>query len=98
MFFDEAHIRVKAGNGGNGASHFRREKFVPEGGPDGGDGGRGGSVYLIATNSVNTLEAFRHQRVFNAPSGGNGAGARRHGAAGDDLEIPVPIGTMVRSP
>ena len=95
MFFDQAEIFVKAGDGGHGAVSFRREKYVPFGGPDGGDGGRGGSIYLVADPGENTLLRFRYQRRFKAQRGGNGAGSNKHGAAGDDLEIKVPVGTMV---
>jgi GTPase len=98
MIFDEATIHVKAGDGGDGSASFRREKFVPLGGPDGGDGGRGGSVYLVADSGLNTLLSFRHRRRFKAESGGNGQGTQRHGAAGANLEIRVPVGTVVFSP
>ncbi len=98
MIFDEATISVKAGNGGNGAATFRREKFVPLGGPDGGDGGRGGSVFLVADPNLNTLLEFRHRRRFKAQPGGNGGRSRRHGAAGEDLYIRVPVGTIVMTP
>ncbi len=94
-FVDEATIRVQAGNGGAGCVSFRREKFIPRGGPDGGDGGRGGSVYLIADSGLNTLADFRVQRRFQAGHGAAGAGRNRSGAAGADLEIPVPAGTRV---
>jgi GTPase len=94
---DEAHIWVKAGDGGNGIVSFRREKFVPFGGPDGGDGGRGGSVYLVARQGVSTLLDFARSRHFRAQSGGHGKGARQHGKAGEDLILPVPPGTQVRS-
>lgn len=94
---DEARIWAKAGNGGNGVASFRREKFVPFGGPDGGDGGRGGSVYLKATPGTSTLLAFSRRRHFKADSGGHGSGARKHGKAGEDLTIPVPPGTVVRT-
>ena len=94
MFIDEARIQVQAGDGGDGAVSFRREKFVPRGGPDGGDGGRGGSVYLEATEELNTLYGFRHKQRFRAGRGGNGAGARKHGSKGRDLTIPVPVGTV----
>ena len=98
MIFDEATIFVKAGDGGNGAATFRREKFVPFGGPDGGDGGRGGSVFLRADPEVSTLLEFRRRRRFKAPAGGNGARSRRHGAAGEDLYVRVPVGTIVMTP
>ncbi len=98
MIFDEATIHVKAGDGGDGSASFRREKFVPLGGPDGGDGGRGGSVYLVADPSLNTLLSFRHRRRFKAESGGPGRGRQQHGAAGAALEVKVPVGTIVFSP
>ena len=94
---DEARIWVKAGNGGHGVVSFRREKFVPYGGPDGGDGGRGGSVYLVATPGVSTLFEFSRKRRFEASNGAPGRGARQHGRAGDDLLIQVPPGTQARS-
>src|SRR5438105_2381206 len=94
---DEARIWVKAGEGGNGVVSFRREKFVTFGGPDGGDGGRGGSIYLVARAGVSTLLEFARRRHFKAPSGGHGRGARQHGGAGDDLTIEVPLGTLVRA-
>ena len=96
MFADDVTISVRAGDGGNGSAHFRREKFIPFGGPDGGDGGRGGSVYLVADRSLNTLARFRHERHFKAGRGGDGAGNRRHGAKGRDLVLRVPPGTTVR--
>jgi GTPase len=94
---DEARIWVKAGAGGNGVVSFRREKFVPYGGPDGGDGGRGGSIYLVARAGVSTLLEFVRQRQFRAQSGGPGRGARQHGKAGEDLVIDVPPGTLIRA-
>src|SRR5438552_13898436 len=94
---DEAHIWVKAGDGGNGIVSFRREKFVPLGGPDGGDGGRGGSVYLVAKQGISTLLDFAKSRHFRAQSGGHGRGARQHGKSGEDLILAVPPGTQVRS-
>jgi len=93
---DEARIWVKAGDGGNGVVSFRREKFVPLGGPDGGDGGRGGSIYLVAQSGVSTLLEFARRRHFRADRGGSGRGARQHGKAGQDLTIAVPPGTLVR--
>lgn len=94
-FVDEAEIHVHAGNGGNGCASFRREKFIPFGGPDGGDGGAGGSVYLVADENLNTLVDFRHQRVYRAGRGENGMSRQMHGKAGDDLTIRVPVGTVV---
>jgi len=94
-FVDEALLRVHAGHGGRGCVSFRREKFVPFGGPDGGDGGLGGSVYLTAQPGINTLADFRIQRTFKAPSGQAGSGNDCSGAGGEDLYVPVPIGTTV---
>jgi GTPase len=95
MFVDEVDIHVAAGHGGAGALSFRREKFVPRGGPDGGNGGRGGSVYLVADPHRNTLVHFRFTSEFAAKRGGQGEGALKTGRDGDDLDIPVPVGTMV---
>jgi GTP-binding protein len=92
---DEARIWVKAGDGGGGIVSFRREKFVPYGGPDGGDGGRGGSVYLVATQGISTLLDFTRQRHFKAQRGEPGRGARQHGKAGTDLVLQVPPGTHI---
>lgn len=94
-FVDESTIDVQAGNGGNGCISFRREKYIPKGGPDGGNGGDGGSVYLVADGGLNTLADFRHERRFRAESGENGAGRQRTGGSGEDLEIRVPVGTVV---
>ena len=94
-FVDEASIRVRAGNGGHGCLSFRREKYVERGGPDGGDGGHGGSVYLVAHKSLNTLADFRVARRFKAAGGGGGAGRNKTGRSGDDLDVMVPIGTVV---
>ena len=95
MFIDRAKIYVKAGNGGDGSASFRREKFVPKGGPDGGDGGRGGSVYLRVNPDMNTLLPFHYKQHFKATPGGNGGGRQKHGKAGADLYIDVPPGTFV---
>ena len=94
-FVDEVDIHVSAGDGGNGCLSFRREKYVPRGGPDGGDGGGGGSVYVVATPTKNTLVDFRFHPEFQARRGQHGQGANRTGATAQDLEISVPIGTLV---
>jgi len=94
-FVDEATIHVHAGNGGNGCVGFRREKFIPFGGPDGGDGGAGGSVWMVADEGLNTLVDFRHERVFRARRGENGMGRQMAGRKGEDLVIRVPVGTVV---
>jgi GTPase len=95
MFVDEVDIHVTAGSGGNGCLSFRREKYVPRGGPDGGDGGAGGSVYIVAVPTKNTLIDFRYHPEFKAGRGRHGQGSNRTGHAADDLEIPVPIGTLI---
>jgi GTP-binding protein len=95
MFVDEVDIRVWAGSGGNGCLSFRREKYVPRGGPDGGDGGVGGSVFIVATPSRNTLVDFRYHPEFKAGRGRHGQGSNRTGHSAQDLEIPVPLGTLV---
>src|SRR5581483_2618565 len=95
MFVDEVDILVEAGEGGAGCMSFRREKFVPRGGPDGGDGGKGGSVYVVASPHLNTLLPFRFNREFHAKRGGHGKGANRTGADAPDLELQVPVGTLV---
>ncbi|HEV2237064.1 MAG TPA: GTPase ObgE, partial [Ktedonobacterales bacterium] len=97
QFFDRAKIYIQAGNGGNGSAHFRREKFVPRGGPDGGDGGRGGSVYLEADTSLNTLVDYHYHPHRRARSGGAGGGQQMHGAKGGDLVLHVPPGTVARN-
>ena len=94
-FVDEVTIKVIAGDGGNGVVHFRREKYIPRGGPDGGDGGDGGSVYLLGDNNLNTLADFRHVRTYTAEPGQKGQGRQMTGKSGDDLYIPVPVGTLV---
>lgn len=95
MFIDEAKIHVAGGDGGNGCLAFRREKFVPRGGPSGGDGGRGGSVFLESTEHLNTLLKFRYKREFTAERGRHGEGSNKHGRDGGDLAIQVPVGTIV---
>lgn len=94
-FVDETTVSVEAGHGGNGCVSFRREKFIPHGGPDGGDGGDGGNVWLVAKSGLTTLVDFRTQRRFRATSGQPGAGRQMSGAAGTDIEVPVPVGTLV---
>src|SRR5246500_3415870 len=94
MFADEAKIYVKAGNGGNGCVAFRREKYVPRGGPAGGDGGRGGSIYLEANPHDNTLLRYRYNREFKADRGRHGEGSNCTGQAGDDMTLLVPVGTV----
>src|SRR3990167_9008440 len=94
-FIDQVIIEVVAGNGGHGCMSFRREKFVPKGGPDGGDGGDGASVYLEAKEGLNTLIDYRYKRFFEAENGQNGMGNLCTGKSGEDLIIPVPIGTVV---
>ncbi len=96
MFLDEVTITVRAGNGGDGASTFRREAHVPRGGPDGGDGGRGGSVYVVVDAGETMLRDYRYRHHFKADPGGRGTGSRRHGKAGHDLTLHVPPGTVVR--
>jgi GTP-binding protein len=96
MFLDEAKITVRSGRGGNGMMHFHREKFVSRGGPDGGDGGRGGSVYLEVDAKLNTLYRFQHVRIFAAEDGAKGSTNNRTGKTGSDTIIPIPPGTVVR--
>ncbi len=95
MFVDEVEIHVAAGHGGRGALSFRREKFVPRGGPNGGDGGPGGSVYLAANPNLNTLLNFRFKKTFEAGRGGHGEGSNRTGRNGEDITLEVPTGTQV---
>ncbi len=94
-FVDEATIRVEAGNGGNGCCSFRREKYIAKGGPDGGDGGDGGDVFLVADEGTNTLIDFRYQSSYKAENGQGGMGRLRTGKSGEDLDIAVPVGTVV---
>jgi GTPase len=95
IFLDEASIHVRAGRGGNGCMAFRREKYVPKGGPSGGDGGPGGSVYLVGHANRNTLYHLRFASLYPAQRGRHGEGSNRSGKSGEDLEIPVPLGTVV---
>lgn len=96
MFIDRARVYVKGGDGGNGMSSFRREKYVPNGGPSGGDGGKGADVILVADKNVNTLMDFRYKRMFRAEAGENGMSANKHGRGRDPLYIKVPMGTVVK--
>ena len=96
MFHDRARIHVAAGRGGDGGLTFRREKHVPKGGPDGGDGGPGGDVVLVADPELRDLSAFQARRRFAAGRGGNGRGAGKHGARGDDVQLRLPV-TRARS-
>src|SRR6266446_127103 len=95
MFVDEVDIHIEAGKGGRGCLAFRREKRVPRGGPSGGDGGHGGSVYIIASPHTNTLIHYRFHPEFGAKRGEHGQGSNRTGHGGADLDLPVPIGTLV---
>jgi len=95
MFVDRAKIHVKAGDGGNGCEAFRREKYVPRGGPSGGDGGNGGDVVFVASPHLNSLVAFRYRRHFKAQRGAHGSGSNRQGKRGADRVIEVPVGTQV---
>ncbi len=96
MLIDQAKIFVKAGNGGNGCCSFRREKYVPKGGPDGGNGGKGGDVILVASRRVKTLMDFHYRPILKAPKGEHGRGKNCTGATGDNLEVNVPVGTVVK--
>ena len=96
MFIDRARVFVKAGDGGDGMSSFRREKYVPNGGPSGGDGGKGADVIFKADKNINTLVDFRYKRQFKAPTGGNGESSNKHGRGSEPLIIPVPLGTVIK--
>lgn len=96
MFIDRARILIHSGTGGNGMSSFRREKYVPKGGPSGGDGGRGGDVILVATSELNTLVDFRYRRIFKAAAGESGKSSNKYGKNAEDLYIRVPLGTVVQ--
>ena len=94
-FIDEAVIEVHAGKGGDGVASFRREKFVPRGGPDGGDGGRGGSIHVVADRNINTLIDYRYARIHRAKNGGKGQGSDCFGRSAPDIELRVPVGTVI---
>ncbi len=95
-FIDEVDITVISGKGGNGCVSFRREKFIPKGGPDGGDGGRGGNIYFVATSQLSTLSDLRYKKIIKAQNGESGKGKDRYGKKGEDVYIKVPVGTIVR--
>src|SRR5512136_2175902 len=95
MFLDQVKFTVKAGDGGNGAVAFRREKYIPYGGPSGGDGGRGGNVYGVADRNLNTLVEYRFARIHRAKNGENGQGSDCYGAGGDDITLAFPVGTVI---
>ena len=96
-FIDEAIIQVIAGKGGDGVASFRREKFIPRGGPDGGDGGRGGSIFAIADRNINTLIDYRFSRIYRAKNGQNGQGSDRYGKSAEDIVLRMPIGTLIKN-
>ncbi|MEE0674796.1 MAG: GTPase CgtA, partial [Ruminococcus sp.] len=96
MFVDKVKIKIKAGDGGDGAVSFHREKYVAAGGPDGGDGGKGGNIVFLADSNLSTLADFRYKRKYNAPKGENGRGGRCKGKNAEDLIIRVPVGTLVK--
>lgn len=96
MFIDFVKIRVKAGQGGSGCTSFHREKFVEKGGPDGGDGGRGGSIIMVANKNLHTLRDFTYRREYKARRGQHGMGSNKHGKSGEDITLQVPVGTIVR--
>jgi GTP-binding protein len=95
MFIDHAKLKVRAGNGGDGAVSFRREKFVPKGGPDGGDGGRGGDIIALGDENVNTLLDYRFSKLYAAENGKHGSGARKTGSSGEHVYLRMPLGTEI---
>src|SRR3546814_15960710 len=97
-FVDEETIEVIAGKGGNGAASFRREKFIPKGGPDGGDGGRGGSIFAVADRNINTLIDYRFSRLHRGKNGENGRGSDLYGAGAPDITLRVPVGSTILVP
>ena len=96
MFVDKAVIKIKAGDGGNGAVAFHREKYITSGGPDGGDGGKGGDIVFVVDTNLSTLNDFKYKRKYKAPNGNPGQTGRRNGRKGEDLVIEVPRGTIIR--
>ena len=96
MFIDFTEVALEAGNGGKGSVHFRREKFVPKGGPDGGDGGRGGHIIFLTDSNLHTLQDIRYRKKYKAEDGSNGGGSRKTGKCGQDIIIKVPVGTLIR--
>src|SRR6476660_2283172 len=94
-FIDEATVELHAGKGGDGSASFRREKYVPRGGPDGGDGGRGGSIYAVADRNINTLIDYRYARIHRAKGGENGRGADQYGRGAEDIVLRMPVGTVI---
>ena len=96
MFIDYAVIEIQSGSGGNGAVAFRREKFVPKGGPSGGNGGKGGNIIFEANQNLNTLPDFKYKRKYKAENGGNGGTSLKDGKNGKDVIIKVPVGTMIK--
>src|SRR4051812_4365731 len=95
-FIDEATIRIAGGHGGPGCVSFRRETFIPRGGPGGGDGGKGGSVVFTASSQLSTLQDFRYKRAYQAPNGMHGSGANKAGRDGEDITLRIPVGTVIR--
>ena len=96
MFIDFTEVALEAGKGGKGSVHFRREKFVPKGGPDGGDGGRGGHIIFLTDSNLHTLQDIRYRKKYKAEDGSNGGGSRKTGKCGQDIIIKVPVGTLIR--
>ena len=96
MFIDFTEVELFAGNGGKGSVHFRKEKFIPKGGPDGGDGGRGGHIIFVTDSNLHTLQDIRYKKKYRAEDGSSGGGSRKTGKSGKDIKIKVPVGTLIR--
>src|SRR3954451_21318235 len=96
MFIDRVVVNVKAGDGGSGIASFRREKFVPMGGPDGGEGGRGGDIIVVGDSNLSTLLDYTYRDSWTAPTGDHGSGSNRSGRSGEDVFLPVPVGTVIK--